>query len=257
MTATAILLASTVVYRERFADTPYTEHPFPSDVETVMCADELAEFAGRSGNQSWDRPNPATATNHDYLRAIIVQEHYSALEHASATFWITGISTASAHDLTSHRGLTYSQLSQRHMDVAEADYALPPAYRLASEPTDIVDEIFDDAVDAYAYLVTRGLANGLSLKEARDAARSVLPNCTETTLLVTGNMKTWREVIDKNGRPGADAVLRLLSQDLRRQLEDVAPNTFQDMPLTGVLVSSLTTGGSSLSLQSPVAVRAA
>lgn len=235
MTAKAVLLATTILYRERFADTPYTEHPFPSDVETVMAADELAEFAGRSCYQSWDRPNPATATNRDYLRSIITREHYSVLEHSSATFWITGISRSLTHELIRHRHLSYSQLSQRFVDSAEADFVLPPAYRGDEDAHNAVDDCFDFALEVYESLVERGEASGLSRKEAREAARCVLPNCTETTIVVSGNMRTWREVIDKRNTPGADAEIRELSQEILRQLKQVAPNTFQDMPIRAPL----------------------
>ena len=42
----------------------------------------LAEFAGRACYQSWDKPNPATATNQGYLRHILEVGHLSVLEHA-------------------------------------------------------------------------------------------------------------------------------------------------------------------------------
>lgn len=226
MTATVVLLATSIVYRSRFVDTPYIEHPFPSDVETVMAADELAEFAARSCDQSWQPDRP---TNHEYLRRMIVQEDYSALEHASATFWIVGISRSLASELTKHSGLAYSQLSQRHADPIFFGYVMPPAYRDSREATEAVEDISDDAADAYGFLVGHGVANGLSLQEAKDAARCVLPNCTETTLVVTGNMRTWRDVIDKHNRPSADAEIRELTQEILRRLKEVAPNSFQDM----------------------------
>lgn len=233
MSAQAVLLATTILYRERFAETPYTEHPFPSDVETVMAADELTEFAARSVNESWDRPNPNTATNRAYMRALIVREYYSAMEHASATFWITGISASLARDLTSHSGLSYSQLSQGQTDNTTADFVLPPAYRHSEDAHNAVDDAFDFSLEVYESLMERGLANGLSVKEAREAARCVLPNCTETTLVVTGNLRTWRDVIDKRNSERADAEIRELSQELLRQLKDVAPNAFQDMTIRG------------------------
>lgn len=239
MTAQAVLLATTILYRERFADTPYTEHPFPSDVETVMAADELAEFAGRSEDESWDRPHSASATNRRYLEKALIHEHYSVLEHASATFWITGVSRSLTAELIRHSGLAYSRLSER-TDQSDADFVVPPVYRTSKEAIEAVGDIFDDSRDAYRFLVARGIANGLSVREARDAARCVLPGCTETTILVTGDMRTWREVIDRYNVPAADAEIRELAQSLLRQLAEIAPNSFQDMVPRGPTHTVLT-----------------
>ena len=90
-------------------------HP-PADVdwETDAAAGEaLVEFAGRACYQSWDKPNPRTATNAGYLRHILEVGHLSLLEHATVTFYITGISRSCTHELIRHRHFSYSQLSQR------------------------------------------------------------------------------------------------------------------------------------------------
>ncbi|MEP6981462.1 MAG: FAD-dependent thymidylate synthase, partial [Nakamurella sp.] len=79
----------------------------------------LAEFAGRACYQSWSKSVPATATNAGYLRHILQVGHLSVLEHASATFYITGVSRALAHELIRHRHLSVSELSQRHEPPAE------------------------------------------------------------------------------------------------------------------------------------------
>src|SRR5690554_1935779 len=92
--------------------------------------DTLVEFAGRSCYQSWKRPNPATATNEGYIANILKQGHFSVLEHASATFYVQGVSRALTHELIRHRHLSYSQLSQRFVNEGrEDDLVLPPAAR--------------------------------------------------------------------------------------------------------------------------------
>ena len=74
----------------------------------AMALDTLAEFAGRSCYQAWSKPNPATRANKDYLANIIRQQHTSVLEHASASFYITGVSRAFLCELTRHRHLSFS-----------------------------------------------------------------------------------------------------------------------------------------------------
>jgi thymidylate synthase (FAD) len=236
MVARAILLATTVLYRGRFADTPYSQHPYPSDVETVLSADELAEFAGRSHEGSWDRPD--MATNRRYLKALLTGGYFRELEHASATFYITGISRGLTHDLLRNRQLSVSELSQDHIDVRAADVVTPQIMGAHEDMTTDLQAFFEDACDLYEDFTSALEARGYSPTAARDAARSVLPNGTETAILVTGNIRAWRDVISASIRPGMDLEARDLSITLLRQLRDVAPNSFQDMGLSQPLTAA-------------------
>ena len=72
-----------------------TEFRAPADVPWDTDADggqALVEFAGRACYQSWSKPNPRTATNASYISHIVEVGHFSVLEHASVSFYITGIS---------------------------------------------------------------------------------------------------------------------------------------------------------------------
>src|SRR5271165_908711 len=86
-----------------------TEFLPPPDVPGGTDADggaALVEFAGRACYQSWSKPNPRTATNASYLRHIIDVGHFSALEHASVSFYGTGISrTRSCRNDSSPNGI--------------------------------------------------------------------------------------------------------------------------------------------------------
>jgi len=192
-------------------------------------ADELAEFAGRACYQSWERPNPATATNAGYLENIIRQHHFSVLEHASATFYISDVSRSLTHELIRHRHLSFSQLSQRYVDAEHMSFVVPPAMDDAEDFAELAD-VFADAVETYRdiveYLETE---RGLGRKQAREAARAVLPNMTSTSLVVTGNMRAWREVVEKRNSAAADAEIRQLAAELLAHLKVIAPHTFQDM----------------------------
>ena len=71
------------------------------DVEWTTDAEggeALIEFAGRACYESFDKPNPRTATNEAYLRHIMEVGHTALLEHASATMYIRGISRSATHD---------------------------------------------------------------------------------------------------------------------------------------------------------------
>src|SRR4029079_4226399 len=164
--------------------------------------DELAEFAGRLCYQSWARPNPETATNPGYLANILKQKHSSVLEHATATFLIQGVSRSLTHELVRHRHLSYSQLSQRYVASKNMGVVIPPAiYNLPAgefeQARDAIIDLFNRALLDYDLLVVTLEEHGFNRKQAREAARAVLPNATETEIVVTGNMRAWRDVIDK------------------------------------------------------------
>lgn len=190
--------------------------------------DLLAEFAGRSCYQSWD--NPSGRDNRSYLANIIEQQHFSVLEHASATFYIEGVSRSLTHELIRHRHLSFSQLSQRFVDESARnnEYVIPPAYAGDEDAQGILESAVDSGLDAYEALVRIGQDRGLTRKQAREAARAVLPNATETKIVVTGNHRAWREFLHKRRTPHADVEIQLLAQEILRQLKELAPATYQD-----------------------------
>ena len=200
-------------------------------------AEMLTEFAGRSCYQSFHRPNPATAGTGDYLlRTLFQQGHWSIAEHASATFYITGVSRAFTHELIRHRHLSFSQLSQRFVDGTDSNIVLPPALRAAHKqaaehgPDDyMIDALLDaDVAQAHAYeaIVDALDSAGLPRKQAREAARAVLSNMTETRIVVTGNMRAWYEFLQKRLDPAADAEIQEVAGLIRDELHEVAPSIF-------------------------------
>ena len=124
-----------------------TEFLAPPDVPWSTDAQggpALVEFAGRACYQSWSKPNPRTATNAGYVRHIIDVGHFSVLEHASVSFYITGISRSCTHELIRHRHFSYSQLSQRFVPEHDSQVVVPPG--MEDDPELL--EIFTAAADA-------------------------------------------------------------------------------------------------------------
>jgi len=225
--AHTVLAAPGRMYDYMVDETPYERH-MPEG--SVTYADELVEFAGRSCYTSWKRPNPATATNEGYIANILKQGHFSVLEHASATFYVQGVSRALTHELIRHRHLSYSQLSQRFVNEdREDDLVLPPAAEDDMVTAMIHQKAHWAAHGYYNDLVAHYTSKGLPRKQAREAARAVLPNQQETKLVCTGNLRAWRDVIAKRNDPAADAEIQLFSKEILRQLKQIAPHSFQDM----------------------------
>ncbi|AVR76993.1 ThyX-like thymidylate synthase [Mycobacterium phage Jabiru] len=197
-------------------------------------SDELAEFAGRNCYRSFGRPNPATRENKDYLAHILEVGHESVLEHASATFYIEA-SRSVLTELERHRHLSFSVVSQRYVDPATLGGHLPPIFRDLDEPAKEkallqFGRAGVETEEAYRELYDLFTQQGFPNKQAREAARAVLPNMTNSPMVVTGNHRAWRNVIKQRWHTAADAEIRELAGELLRQLREIAPNTYQDIP---------------------------
>lgn len=196
-------------------------------------ADYLAEFAGRACYQAWNRPNPKTRKNEDYLQHIIQVGHFSVLEHASATFYIEGVSRTCTHQIVRHRHFNYSQLSQRYVDQSTIGYVVPPAIRKTAEAMYLIKDNVEHALVEYKRSLDtiQKVYPEAKRKEMREAARAVLPGCMETKLVMTGNHRAWRDFLSKRLSPAADAEIREVAQALLTELKKIAPNTYYDLEL--------------------------
>ncbi|HEV7980168.1 FAD-dependent thymidylate synthase [Amycolatopsis sp.] len=218
-----------------------TEFFPPDDVPWSTDSDggeALAEFAGRACYQSWSKPNPSTATNAGYLDHIIEVGHLAVLEHGSVTFYITGISRSVTHELVRHRHFSYSQLSRRHVpenvvepEVIAGDPVLHEKFLAATQASvDAYDELLAGLEEKFA-----GSPNDtLRRKQARQAARAVLPNATETRIVVTGNYRAWRHFVAMRATEHADVEIRALAVECLRELQKVAGNVFADFTISAL-----------------------
>lgn len=196
-------------------------------------AETLTVFAGRQCYESFHRPNTATYEDADYLKhTLYEQKHWSIAEHATATLLFEGVSRAFTHELIRHRHLSYSQLSQRFVDEGYANMVLPPAIRelengeVKRKVLNEIEELAETAQGIYIFLAEKLMSEGLPRKQAREAARAVLPNMTETRIVVTGNLRAWHEVIERRTAPDADAEMQEVMGQAKRHLAVIAPTIF-------------------------------
>ncbi len=201
----------------------------------------LAEFAGRACYQSWSKPIPATATNAGYLDHILQVGHLSVLEHSTASFYITGISRSVTHEMIRHRHFSYSQLSQRYLPPGGPEVVEPLAIARDPELHDLFSAAVAASAQAYAELlqVLEAAAaqtpdGTLPRKQARQAARAVLPNATATAIVVTGNYRAWRHFIGMRATEAADVEIRTLAVALLVELQALAPNVFADFRVSAL-----------------------
>lgn len=211
-----------------------SDHGVSWQTDTDVAAEVLCETAGRVCYMSFARPRPGG--NSVYLGHIKEVGHGSVLEHAVWNFLFTGVSRSLTHELVRHRsGFGYSQLSQRYVDESVAEYVEPDV--IANDPE--LHQIWSEAVSrchkAYMTLAEKLQAKFTDepdrtarRKAARQAARSVLPNATETKIFVTANARAIRHFLEQRGARAAETEIRKLANSLLRVMQREAPNLFND-----------------------------
>lgn len=210
-----------------------SDHGTTWETDTELGAEALCEAAGRICYMSFGK---GRKTNREYLGNIIEMQHGSVLEHAVWNMIFTGISRSCTHELIRHRaGFGYSQLSQRYVDESETDFVEPDCIAADPELHEIWEQSVRQSLEAYRRLV-EGLSRRFAAepsatmrrKLARQAARSVLPNATETKIFVTGNARAWRHFIELRASEHAETEIRALALAVLSALQREAPALFGD-----------------------------
>jgi thymidylate synthase (FAD) len=199
--------------------------------------EKLAEFAGRLCYMS--QRNPAGRETRDYLENIKRQGHGSVLEHAAYSLLLEGVSRSLTHELVRHRaGFAYSQLSQRYVDESEASFVVPPAILGDDVLIAAWRQQMNAAQQAYVTLVEQLMERYAWIgdkihrrKMAREAARAVLPNSTETKILATGNARAWRTMLELRASEGAELEIRRCAIAILRILQQEAAGFFSDFEI--------------------------
>lgn len=224
----------TVISRPAFAEPSHLPVEWQGDSSG---GERLAEFAGRLCYMS--QRNPAGRSTHEYLLNILKQGHGSVLEHANYSLLLEGVSRSLTHELVRHRaGFAYSQLSQRYVDESHAAFVVPPAIigdpALESQWKSQVDSaqaayvaLVDELMQRYAWVDDKVHRR----KMAREAARGVLPNSTETKIVVTANARAWRTMLELRSSEGAELEIRRLAVMTLRILQQEAPAFFGDFEI--------------------------
>lgn len=199
--------------------------------------ERLAEFAGRLCYMS--QGNPVNRSTAEYLENIKKQGHGSVLEHAVYVLLIEGISRSCSHELVRHRaGFGYSQISQRYVDESHAAFVMPPAVAGDAKLEAEWQRQVTDAQAAYVRAV-EGLMQRYEWvadkvhrrKMAREAARSVLPNATEVKIVVSGNARAWRTMLELRCGEGAELEIRRMAVAVLRALQKEAGALFSDFEI--------------------------
>ncbi|MBI4545485.1 MAG: FAD-dependent thymidylate synthase [Gemmatimonadetes bacterium] len=230
----------TLLARQQFLGAPHIHWQSDSQVP----GQALAEFAGRvcylsfgpdAGIEGGHKLIGGRTTNQEYLANIMSVKHGSVIEHAVWTLLLEGVSRALTHELVRHRPFSFSQLSQRYVDESQVAFVLPPEIQEGSEAFQTWSRSCERTLEEYRALLAQieqqvqdEPSKTTRRKRARQTARSLLPNATETKVVVTGNARAWRHFIELRGSDTADTEIRRLALTVLRLLQAEAPHLFGD-----------------------------
>jgi thymidylate synthase (FAD) len=220
----------------------YFGTPEPETSSSPFSTERVVEIAGRTCYLSFANPSGKSTT--DYIENLIRQGHESVLEHVAWTFVLVGVSRAFTHQMVRHRvGFAYSQLSQQYVDQRSIRFVVPS--ELLANPELLAlwkkavlsqREAYIDLIEALNSTPTH-LNSRERIRSMRSAARSVLPNCVEAVIAVTGNARAWRHFLEIRGSTEGDIEMRRVCAVLLSTLKAEAPSIFfdfaQDTPADG------------------------
>ncbi|MBN1917109.1 MAG: FAD-dependent thymidylate synthase [Verrucomicrobia bacterium] len=217
---------------ERFLN----DHALTWQTDTEVGAEVLCEAGGRLCYMSYGQ---GRKSNKEYLAHLVEVGHGSVLEHAVWNLLFTGISRSCTHELVRHRaGFGYSQLSQRYVDESDTDFVEPDViaddpdlHALWMEACGTTHRIYCELVERLMVKVAGQYPNEPKTSQrkiARQAARSVLPNATETKVFVTANARALRHFIEMRAHPAAEVEIRKLAVAVLRLMQAESPNIFGD-----------------------------
>lgn len=144
------------------------------------------------------------------------------LHHGSATFLFEGISRACTHQLVRHRLASFSQESQRYVDLSKGGWnaIMPPALAENAAARAKLDEAWDYLQQVYADLREMGIR--------KEDARFLLPNAAETRIVTTMNFAAWSHFLWLRAVDmAAQWEIRAMGQRALEMLYTLAPSVFQ------------------------------
>jgi thymidylate synthase (FAD) len=158
----------------------------------------LIEEAGRTCYKSEDAITSESSVA--FVKMLIKAKHFSVLEHVSITVKLI-TNRGVSHELVRHRIASYSQESTRYCNYSkdkfknELSFIYPNALHFDADQKRIWIRACENAERDYLEL--------LELGATPQAARDVLPNALKTEVVITANLREWRQIFEQRLAPAA------------------------------------------------------
>ena len=154
------------------------------------------------------------------LKQVMNLGHTSVIEHASFTFAISDVSRSLTHQLVRHRLASYSQQSQRYVNLTEPSYVIPPTIQKNKNMKNAYEDTMRVIWQQYNKL--------LEMDIPAEDARYVLPNATCTNIMVTMNARSLLNFFELRCCLHAQWEIRFLANKMLAEVKKVAPVIFKN-----------------------------
>ena len=154
------------------------------------------------------------------VRFVIKSGHLSTTEHVYFTFGIEGISRVLSHQLVRHRIASFNQQSQRYVKFNENyEYIVPDSIKQNKKINEKYKSFISDIHEFYEEMLNNGI-------EAEDA-RYILPNSSETKMIVTMNARELLHFFTVRCCNRAQTEIRDLAILMLKNVKKAAPAVFE------------------------------
>ena len=173
------------------------------NIETGF-SDNLYERLEKIARVCYKSEGKMSGDSEAFVMGLVMAGHHSVLEHETATVYIK-CNRGVSHELVRHRIASYTQKSTR--------YAPGIAFIRPPWAVGIDGEIWENTVGVIETNYNRLLQRGRLKEEARD----LLPNCLETEIYITANLREWRHIFGLRASDKAHYDIRGLFQDIQAE----------------------------------------
>lgn len=175
----------------------------------------LIERAGRTCYQSKCRGTPE-----QFVRTLIRNGHESVLEHVSVSVRFI-VDRAMSHQIVRHRIASYSQESTRYCRYKDGITVVKPTWVRSVADTKLWTKAVEKAEAEYLGMLSGG--------RTPEEARSVLPHSTKTELVMTANLRSWRNFFRQRTAKDAHPDMRTVATKLLYDIKELIPVVFEDI----------------------------
>ncbi len=190
-------------------------------------AEGQIEVAGRTCYKSEDKMTEHTAGA--FAKKMVNSGHHAMIEHALASLRII-TDRGITHEIVRHRIASFAQESTRYCNYSSDKFGSECTFIEPPGLTEVQRENWIAACEATEKYYFNMLAAGSSPQ----IARSVLPNCLKTEIVMTANFREWRHFITLRGNKAAHPQIRPIAKMVYTILMQHAPNVFSDLQITDI-----------------------
>jgi thymidylate synthase (FAD) len=188
-----------------------------------MNCEDLIAYCARVSNPS-NQNNTATAPN--LLKYLIKHKHWSPFEMASMTLEIK-TSRAIAAQILRHRSFSFQEFSQRYsvaQELEKVQLRKQAEKNRQSSSDEFTDGFFLSKVREHLGKSVALYNEAIKKGVARESARLLLPLTTETTMYMSGTVRSWIHYIDLRSKQDTQKEHRDIAESCRAIFIDIFPS---------------------------------